>query len=129
VTLKSLQADTVEAPTLTFDDKGRSFIDLVGRGTVTSNYTLFALNATVTNASGKVVKQAAAYPYTLSYTLTDPSALTNTPSGGSPDTSRDQGMSDLNASVRALPSGTYTYELTATIGFGTKTVCSFAFEK
>ncbi len=129
LTLKSLQADTVEAPTLTFDDKGRSGIDLVGRGTVTSNYTLFALNATVTNASGKVVKQAAAYPYTLSYTLTDPSALTNTPSGGSPDTSRDQGMSTLNAAVRALPSGTYTYELTATIGFGTKTVCSFTFEK
>ncbi|MBE6564292.1 MAG: hypothetical protein E7655_03320 [Ruminococcaceae bacterium] len=129
MTTKTLKSGVVEAPTMTFD-KGSyaEGIDLVGRGTVKSNYTIFAINATVTDASGKVVKEAVVYPYSLSHKLTS-TVSTTPPKGTAADTSRDQGMSKLNSAVRALPSGTYTYELKATIGFGEKTVSQFTFTK
>jgi len=128
MTTKTLKSGVVEAPNITFSRGSYAEgIDLVGRGTVESNYTIFAINATVKNASGKVVKEAVVYPYSLSHNLT--STVLTTPSGGNADITRDQGMSTFNAAVRSLPSGTYTYTATVTIGFGTKTITEFTFTK
>ncbi|MBE6564293.1 MAG: hypothetical protein E7655_03325 [Ruminococcaceae bacterium] len=131
LTLHSLKSETVEKPDLTFDKGSYSEgIDLVGRGTIKSNYVLFSVNAAITDASGKVVAEAVAYPYTCSLNLSDISKIITTPtSGADPDRTRDQGMSSFNKTAKTLPSGSYTYTLTATIGFGTKTVARFDFTR
>ncbi len=132
MTTKTLKSGKVEAPTLTLDKGSYSegSIDLVGRGTVRSNYVLFAINASVTDQNGKEVASAVAYPYALSLNLANTaSTITTPPTASAADKSRDQGMSSLNKTVQALPSGTYTYTLTATIGFGTKTVARFDFTR
>jgi len=130
LTTKTLKSETVEAPYINFRTNGYSGINLVGHGTITSNYNILEVRAVIRNQStGAIVKDITSYPYRCEYHLAN--SLAKTPAGGSvADTSRDNGMSSLDDyALNELPSGSYSCEVIATIGFGSKTVTKFDFTK
>ena len=104
MTMESFAKGTVAQPT--FENVGINisgdvgFYDLMS-GRVVSNYNIFTLTATVTDASGKVVSQGISYPNSLRADLSELS---------------------YGADLVSLPAGNYHITVKAKIGFGEQTV-------
>ncbi len=101
--LEALWDDNIAAPTFTsdVDMSGSIGVHRLMSGSVSSNYNIFTLTATITDSTGKVVTKGSAFPCAL-----------------------DAQLGDMEYSVplTELKTGKYHYNLTAEIGFGTKTI-------
>lgn len=79
------------------------------KGKITCNYNIFETEITITNTdTGEVVSHALVYPYDLQVMVNE---------------------IPLEVKPADLPKGNYRYTLTATIGFGTKTLLDASFSK
>ena len=110
MTTKTLADNVVTIPEMTFDDSGKSGKDLIGYGKITGNYNIFHVDATFTDEDGKVVRSVRLYPYGLVCNL--------------------QYETKIRTIASLLTTGkTYRYQLTATIGPGTKTLVDLTYTK
>lgn len=100
LTMEAFSEKTVAAPTFRGVDIGIEgsvgFHDLMS-GRVVSNYNIFTLTATLTDAAGHAVLTGKSYPNSLRADLSE---------------------LDYGAGLLSLPAGKYHYVLTAQIGFG-----------
>ncbi len=78
------------------------------KGTIKCNYNIFETEVTITDKDGNVASHMKIYPYSMKVILSE---------------------HELSTPVKELPSGDYHFKVTATIGFGTKTVAEFDFTK
>lgn len=78
------------------------------KGTIKSNYRINKVDVSVTDESGKTVISGTGYPYKEMYILTS---------------------MNLDFNIKALPAGTYTYKITASVGFGTASLLEYKFTK
>jgi len=78
------------------------------KGTIKCNYNIFETEVTITDKDGNVASHMKIYPYSMKVILSEHA---------------------LSTPVKELPSGDYHFKVTATIGFGTKTVAEFDFTK
>ena len=70
-------------------------------GRIHCNYNIFELEATLTDADGKVVSEGISYPYMIT---------------------ADLSRMSFSTPLTEVPAGKYHYTLTARIGYGTKTI-------
>lgn len=107
----TLQKGVIEEPYIDISGttKPENFAnsDLI-KGSVKSNYNIFIMEAFITDKDGNVVSSAVSFPYSLSAMVTE---------------------MNFSKKISELTPGTYHYKLTATIGFGTKTLADFDFIK
>ncbi len=81
---------------------------LLFKGNVKCNYNIFAAELTVADENGNKVIHSKFYPYALTFNVAEVS---------------------VEKKPSELPAGKYHYTLTATIGFGTKTLIDMEFTK
>ena len=106
-----LAKNTVVEPTMTISGVNKA--ENMGtanifKGAVKSNYNIFYTELDITDENGNSVIHSKMYPYALSFNVSEI-------------------PTDLKPNE--LPAGTYHYTLTATIGFGTKTLIDMTFTK
>ncbi len=111
LTSACLARNTVVTPTLTVSGVNKAEnmgTATIFKGNVRSNYNIFIAELDVTDGNGNSVIHSKIYPYALQFNVAE------MPVGKKPS---------------QLPPGTYHYTMTATIGFGTKTLIDMEFTK